>query len=128
MFFRWNGVVGHTLYGDVDVGLCNIDFTHIRYSVVDYAAFISPNEIRTLSRKPRPTSRLFQVFKPFTPTVWYFLLATSSALFLALYFIMNVNERYLGSKPKPFLWLLIKVYLLSLVYKDTKFYSNISVL
>ena len=39
--FRWNGVVGHTLYGDVDVGMCNIDITHSRYSgAVDYSAFI----------------------------------------------------------------------------------------
>ena len=38
---RWNGVVGHTLYGDVDVGMCNIDITHSRYSgAVDYSAFI----------------------------------------------------------------------------------------
>ena len=38
---KWNGVVGHTLYGDVDVGMCNIDITHSRYSgAVDYSAFI----------------------------------------------------------------------------------------
>ena len=66
---RWNGVVGHTLYGDVDVGMCNIDITYVRYTAVDYSTFISPNEGRILSRKPRPTSRLFQAMKPFTPTV-----------------------------------------------------------
>ena len=34
-------MVGHTLYGDVDVGMCNIDITHSRYSgAVDYSAFI----------------------------------------------------------------------------------------
>ena len=32
---RWNGVVGHTLYGDVDVGMCNIDTTYVRYRAVD---------------------------------------------------------------------------------------------
>lgn len=85
---RWNGVVGHTLYGEVDVGMCNIDITYVRYTAVDYSTFIrlmthhvmmmlivmthssiSPNEGRILSRKPRPTSRLFQAMKPFTPTV-----------------------------------------------------------
>ena len=68
---RWNGVVGHTLYGDVDVGMCNIDITYVRYTAVDYSTFISPNEGRILSRKPRPTSRLFQAMKPFTPMVTY---------------------------------------------------------
>ena len=37
---RWNGVVGHTLYGDVDIGMCNIDITHSRYQVIDYSTFI----------------------------------------------------------------------------------------
>ena len=37
---RWNGVVGHTLYGDVDVGMCNIDITYVRYTAVDYSTFI----------------------------------------------------------------------------------------
>ena len=38
---RWNGVVGHTLYGDVDVGMCNIDITYARYSgAVDYSTYI----------------------------------------------------------------------------------------
>ena len=38
--FRWVGVVGHTLYGDVDIGMSNIDITHSRYQVVDYSAWI----------------------------------------------------------------------------------------
>ena len=38
-FCRWNGVVGHTLYGDVDVGMCNIDITHVRYSAIEYSAY-----------------------------------------------------------------------------------------
>ena len=37
---RWNGVVGHTLYGDVDVGMCNIDTTYVRYRAVDYSTYI----------------------------------------------------------------------------------------
>ena len=37
---RWNGVVGHTLYGEVDVGMCNIDITYVRYTAVDYSTFI----------------------------------------------------------------------------------------
>ena len=38
---RWNGVVGHTLYGEVDVGMGNIDITHSRFiGAVDYSAFI----------------------------------------------------------------------------------------
>ena len=39
-YFRWNGVVGHTLYGDVDLGMCNIDMTHARFSAIDYSAYI----------------------------------------------------------------------------------------
>ena len=40
IFHRWNGVVGHTLYGDVDIGMCNIDITYGRYKVIDYSTFI----------------------------------------------------------------------------------------
>lgn len=36
----WDGVVGHTLYGRVDVGMCNIDMTHSRYQVIDYSHYI----------------------------------------------------------------------------------------
>ena len=40
LFFRWVGVVGHTLYGDVDIGMCNIDITYTRYQVVDFSAWV----------------------------------------------------------------------------------------
>ena len=39
-YFRWVGVVGHTLYGDVDIGMCNIDITYSRYQVVDFSAWV----------------------------------------------------------------------------------------
>ena len=38
--YRWVGVIGHTLYGELDVGMSNIDMVHHRYQVVDYSNFI----------------------------------------------------------------------------------------
>ena len=38
-FSRWNGVVGYTLYGVADIGLCNVDITHVRYQAIDYSAY-----------------------------------------------------------------------------------------
>jgi len=37
---RWVGVVGHALYGVVDIGMSNIDITYSRYQVVDYSAWV----------------------------------------------------------------------------------------
>ena len=37
--YRWNGVVGYTLYGEADIGLCNVDITHVRYQAIDYSAY-----------------------------------------------------------------------------------------
>ena len=39
-YIRWVGVVGLTLYGDVDIGMSNIDITYSRYQAVDYSAWI----------------------------------------------------------------------------------------
>ena len=36
---RWNGVVGYTLYGEADIGLCNVDITHVRYQAIDYSVY-----------------------------------------------------------------------------------------
>ena len=33
-------MVGHTLYGDVDIGMSNIDITYSRYQAVDYSAWV----------------------------------------------------------------------------------------
>ena len=47
--------------------------------------------------------------KPFTPTVWYFLLATSVTLLLVFYFLMKFNKHFLDiDNDKGFLWLLFK--------------------
>ena len=37
---RWKGVIGLTLYGDIDVGMSNIDMIHARYQVIDYSHFM----------------------------------------------------------------------------------------
>ena len=37
---RWVGVIGHTLYGDIDVGMPNIDMVHARYQVIDYSHYM----------------------------------------------------------------------------------------
>ena len=44
---RWKGVIGHTLYGEIDVGMSNIDMVHARYQVIDYSHFMryKPKEI-----------------------------------------------------------------------------------
>ena len=43
---RWEGVIGHTLYGDIDVGMSNIDMVHARYQVIDYSHFMRLADIR----------------------------------------------------------------------------------
>ena len=37
---RWVGVIGHTLYGDIDVGMSNIDMVHARFQAIDYSHFM----------------------------------------------------------------------------------------
>ena len=128
---RWNGVVGHTLYGDVDIGMSNIDITHSRYSqAVDYSAFIrsvkliwtfslisdfllashrlfSPNEARILSRKPGPSSRLFILLKPFPPLLWALLALVFFLFFFLILAFKRMNEKYFGlrTESKDFVWL-----------------------
>ena len=108
---RWNGVVGHTLYGDVDIGMSNIDITWSRYSqAVDYSAFIrslycplhfscnlfSPNEARILSRKAGPSSRLFLLLKPFSPLLWSLMAAVFLLFFFLFLAFKRMNEKYFG--------------------------------
>ena len=40
LYPRWVGVVGHTMYGVVDIGMSNIDITYSRNKVVDYSAWV----------------------------------------------------------------------------------------
>mgnify|MGYP001309252158 FL=1 len=62
-----------------------------------------------MSRKARPSSRLLQALKPFEPTVWYFLLATSLSLLGIFYLAMKTSEQNFDTEFKGFIWLVVKV-------------------
>ena len=136
--------MGLTLYGDVDIGMSNIDITYSRYQVVDYSAwiryealptkignhslksafvFLSPNEAVIMTRKPRPASTLLQVLKPFSVLSWG-LLVIVLLLVTMLIFIFNmiyakdsVFQKHDTVKIE-FVWLFLQVRLLCSQYKQ----------
>ena len=76
---------------------------------MSYFNLLSPNEGRIMSRKARPTSRLLQAMKPFEPTVWYYLLATSLSLLGTFYIAMMTSHQNFDTEFKGFGWLVVKV-------------------
>ena len=76
---------------------------------MSFFPLLSPNEGRIMSRKARPTSRLLQALKPFEPTVWYYLLATTLSLLAVFYIAMKASHQNFDTEFKGSGWLVVKV-------------------
>ena len=134
--------MGLTLYGDVDIGMSNIDITYSRYQVVDYSAwiryealptkignhslksafvFLSPNEAVIMTRKPRPASTLLQVLKPFSVLSWgllviVLLLVTMLIFIFKMIYVRGAMFEKIEMAKIKFVWLFLQVrlYLVSI--------------
>lgn len=95
---RWNGVVGHVLYGEADLGITNIDITKARNGVVDYSAPVWSNEGVIISRKPQPTSPLLNIVNVFNPFTWAIILSACFASFLLAVLLDRANARMFNEK------------------------------
>ncbi|XP_068228681.1 glutamate receptor ionotropic, delta-1-like [Palaemon carinicauda] len=70
------GMIGEVAYRRAHFAICEITITRAREEVIDFSYPHYIESLTLISRTPREKNRTFAAFSPFTPLVWFCIVAT----------------------------------------------------
>ncbi|CAB3224086.1 unnamed protein product [Arctia plantaginis] len=86
----WNGMTGHLVRGEVEIGGSPMFFTFERISIVDYIASPTPTRSKFVFQQPKLSYENNLFLLPFNTTVWY----STVALVCTIYFVLFLVAKW----------------------------------
>ncbi|XP_042204145.1 glutamate receptor ionotropic, delta-2-like [Homarus americanus] len=97
---NWTGMLGMLQREEVEFALGPFGVTASRETVCDFSVPVKTENSAILVERPTQESDMAGFLKPFTPSVWFLILASMVAIFVGFAGVMWVEGRLFRQRPK----------------------------